>query len=204
MIQSPDSWEKLCPAQLLSARLKQPKLRTDSAYASAPRSITSREERILYINARKHVGSVAWIEPWRTCDSRNLAHICSCIALNVLCHCSLQVLPTFVVGEFVFMLLSLILLIHAIKQVMPMRMRNHGKRRTNGITRLQIPAIPRMSDSPRYTALHTMCDFARPRILLCRWSKEFEWELKNRSHESKLLLALLNKNEFLFDSRSPG
>ena len=29
----------------------------------------------------------------------------------------LQVLPTFVVGEFVFMLLSLILLIHAIKQV---------------------------------------------------------------------------------------
>ena len=29
----------------------------------------------------------------------------------------LQVLPTFVVGEFVFMVLSLILLIHAIKQV---------------------------------------------------------------------------------------
>ena len=49
----------------------------------------------------------------------------------------LQVLPTFVVGEFVFMALSLILLIHAIKQVMRIR-RNHGSRADSGrrITRL--------------------------------------------------------------------
>ena len=45
----------------------------------------------------------------------------------------LQVLPTFVVGEFVFMLLSLITLIHAVKQVMRIQ------RRSNKIT---IPAIP--------------------------------------------------------------
>ena len=36
------------------------------------------------------------------------------------------------------------------------------------------------------------------------WRKEFGWELKNRSHVSKLLLAQVTRNEFIFDSCSPG
>ena len=57
--------------------------------------------------------------------------------------------------------------------------------------------------SPWYTRIHATRYFVISRILLRHRQKEFERELKNRSHESKLLLALLNKNEFMFDSCSP-
>ena len=46
-------------------------------------------------------------------------------------------------------------------------------------------------------------DSVDSRTLLRRRWKEFSWELKNRSHESKLLLAQMNGCELLFDSCSP-
>ena len=60
----------------------------------------------------------------------------------------LQVLPTFVVGEFVFMLLSLITLIHAVKQVMRIQ------RRSNKITSPAIPSYVRQAWNCLYLISH--------------------------------------------------
>ena len=40
-----------------------------------------------------------------------------------------------------------------------------------------------------------MWNTAVKRILLRRWQKELEWELENRSRESKLFLAQVNRNQ---------
>ena len=55
---------------------------------------------------------------------------------------------------------------------------------------------------PQHRGTHVMCNFVAPRTLWWWWGKELEWELKNRSYESKLLLSLVNTN--VFYSCSPG
>ena len=57
-----------------------------------------------------------------------------------------------------------------------------------------------VSASPCRRGVNAMCDSVGSRTLLLRRRKEPGWELKNRSHESKLLLAQMNRSELLFDS----
>ena len=47
-----------------------------------------------------------------------------------------------------------------------------------------------------YNPMLATCDFLGPHTLLHRWRKELEWELKYRSHESKLLWAQVNRSLF--------
>ena len=54
-----------------------------------------------------------------------------------------------------------------------------------------------------YTPGHAMRYFVVSRTLSRQWQKVLEWSLKNKSYESKLLLALLDENDFLLDSCSP-
>ena len=52
-----------------------------------------------------------------------------------------------------------------------------------------------LCNSPRYTPLHATHYFVGPHTLLQCWRTEFQWELKNTSHKSKFLFALVNRNQ---------
>ena len=60
---------------------------------------------------------------------------------------------------------------------------------------LHPPSLPEIS--LRYTPMHTACHFMVPRTLI-QIERVGMKKLDGRSHESKLLLALVKKNEILF------
>ena len=62
----------------------------------------------------------------------------------------------------------------------------------------------RCTSSPLRRRVNAMWDSVGSRTLLRRRRKEPGWELKNRSHESKLLLAQMNRNQTRIHSCSSG
>ena len=64
--------------------------------------------------------------------------------------------------------------------------------------------VSAVTGSPLHTPVHATSDFVVPRTFLCRWLKELGWVFKIRSHESKWLLAQVNRNQTIIHSCSPG